>query len=87
MDQVPDNSEDLHVDSLTGTTYVKRRQANIIEVDCLVLDYDGDTTTDEIKNRFNDYEYVCYSSFRHLHDDKTHKFRVIIPFIKPIPAW
>ena len=30
---------------------------------------------------------MCYSSFRHLHDGETHKFRVIIPFTKPIPAW
>jgi hypothetical protein len=87
VDQVPEYSEDLQEDFLTGTRYVKRRQVNIIEVDCLVLDYDGDTTIDEIKDRFQDYEYVCYSSFRHLHDNKTHKFRFIIPFTKPIPAW
>ena len=87
IDQIPDYSEDLYEDFLTGARYVKRRQANIIEVDCLVLDYDGNTTIDEIKDRFQDYEYVSYSSFRHLHDNKTHKFRFIIPFTKPIPAW
>ena len=86
VDQIPDYSEDWGMDS-QGISYAKRRQANIIEVDLLVLDYDGGTTIDEIKNRFREYEYVCYSSFRRLHDGKTHKFRVIIPFTKPIPAW
>ena len=87
VEQVSDYSENVYEDFLTGSRYVKRRQANIIEVDCLVLDYDGETTIDKIKDRFQNYEYVCYSSFRHLHDDNTHKFRFIIPFSKPIPAW
>jgi len=86
VDQIPDNSEDWYMDS-RGYSYAKRRQVNIIEVDLLVLDYDGGTTIDEIKKRFQEYEYVCYSSFRHLYDGETHKFRVIIPFSKPIPAW
>jgi hypothetical protein len=85
VDQIPDYSEDWYMDS-QGFSYAKRRQVNIIEVDLLVLDYDGGTTIDEIKDRFREYEYVCYSSFRHLYDGKTHKFRVIIPFTKPIPA-
>jgi len=86
VEQIPDYSEDWGMDS-QGISYAKRRQANVIEVDLLVLDYDGGTTIDEIKDRFKEYEYVCYSSFRHLYDGKTHKFRVIIPFTKPIPAW
>jgi hypothetical protein len=86
VDQIPDASEDWYMDS-QGFSYAKRRQVNIVEVDLLVLDYDGGTTIDEIKDRLREYEYVCYSSFCHLHDDKTHKFRVIIPFTKPIPAW
>lgn len=84
--QIPDYSEDWYMDS-QGFSYAKRRQVNIIAVDLLVLDYDGGTTIDEIKKRFKEYEYLCYSSFRHLYDDKTHKFRFIIPLTKPIPAW
>jgi hypothetical protein len=87
IDQIPDGSEDWYVDPITGSIYAKRKQVNIIEVDFLVLDYDDNTTIDEIKDRFQKYEYVCYSSFRHLYDDKTHKFRIIIPLTKPIPAW
>ena len=37
--------------------------------------------------RFKEYEFVYYTSYRHLYDGETEKFRLIFPFHKPIPSW
>lgn len=87
VDQIPEHSEHLYQEVQTGATYARRRLINIESVNLLILDYDDSISIDEAKERFKEYEYVCYSSFRHLYDDKTHKFRFIIPLTKPIPAW
>ncbi len=65
---------------------MRRKQVNILENDCFVIDYDDTISIKEARERFKDYEYVLYTSHRHLHDGKTEKFRVIIPFTTPIPA-
>ena len=61
IDQIPDGSEDWYVDPITGSIYAKRRQINIIDVDLLVLDYDDNTTIDEM---------YLFSSFCH---DQSHQ--------------
>ena len=63
--QIPDYSDLWYMDPDSGETYVKRRQVNIIELDLMVLDYDGGLTIERAKERFWDYEYVCYSFFGH----------------------
>ncbi|MCP3867573.1 MAG: hypothetical protein GY703_05655, partial [Gammaproteobacteria bacterium] len=67
--------------------FAKRRQVNLIENDLLILDYDGGITLDQVKQRFQPYEYVYYTSYRHLHDGETEKFRLILPLKTPIPTW
>lgn len=62
-----------------------RRKINLIQVDALVLDYDGGVSIDEAKERFADYEYLGYTSYNHLKDGETHKFRLIFPIAVPIP--
>jgi hypothetical protein len=71
---------------LTEDQSVRRKQRNAVQVDMLIADYDGMMTLEEARDRFKKYEYVGYTSYGHLKDGKTHKFRLIFPFVKPIPA-
>jgi len=63
-----------------------RRTINIVQVDALVLDYDGEMTIEEAKQRFNEYEYFAYTSYNHLRDTGVEKFRLILPLSAPIPV-
>ena len=87
VDQIPDYTDLWYMDPCSGDSYAKRRQLNITELDLLILDYDGGLTIEQAKDRFSEYEYVCYSSFGHLEDGETHKFRIILRLATPIPAW
>lgn len=69
-----------------GQRYVKRRKSNIATVDLLVLDYDGTITIQQAQERFRQYEHVGYTSFSHMADGQSHKFRLVIRLNKPIPA-
>ena len=51
INEVPPESSDWAVDDETGASFVKRRKANIHEVDCLILDYDDGMTIDEAKEQ------------------------------------
>lgn len=69
---------------------ISRRKDNAMGVWGLVLDYDGDkdengkviknTSVAEAQTLLQDYEYVLYTSFRHLKDGVLNKFRVVLPF-------
>lgn len=87
IDEIPEYTDDWGMDNDTGEVYVKRRQINIIENHLLILDYDGGTTLNEMIDRFKEYEFIYYTSYRHLHDGKTEKFRIVFSLSKPIPAW
>ena len=83
-----------------------RSADNIKSIHALVLDYDneqvvGQTTTEEIEQRFKDYEYLLYTSISHkrkkwvegqlvdqgFYDDShVDRFRVVIPFLTPMRA-
>ena len=69
----------------TGEVVPLRRKMNQVQVDALVLDYDGGITLDEVQQRFVDYTYLGYTSYSHLKDGTTHKFRLIFPLSQPIP--
>jgi hypothetical protein len=71
---------------LTEDRSVRRKQRNAVQVDMFIADYDGAMTLDEARDRFKEYEYVGYTSYGHLKDGKIHKFRLIFPLVKPIPA-
>ncbi len=87
VSEISEYSDDWVQDAGTGNTYAKRRQINLIENDLLVLDYDGGVTLEAIKQQFQAYEYIYYTSYRHLYDEETEKFRFILPLKTPIPSW
>lgn len=69
-----------------GTQLVRRQQRNALAVELLILDYDGTLTLDEARERFRDYDYLGYTSHSHLKKPGVHKFRLIFPLVRPIPA-
>lgn len=87
LDEVIDEDRDGYVtppwDSLS---YVRRKKQNLKTVELLIIDYDGGVELDEARSMFKEYRYLGYTSFRHLYDGKTHKFRLIFPLSEPIPA-
>lgn len=87
IDEVDANSDDWGVDEWTGSYFVKRRKANVKQVELLILDYDNGLSIAEAKSRFADYEYVGYTSYNHLVKNRVEKFRLVFPLAAPIPAW
>lgn len=63
--------------------FVRRCGSNCKMIYAICLDYDGGATIDEVCASLSTYEYYMYTSFRHLFDAKTHKFRIILPLDKP----
>jgi len=73
-------------DPETGRHYVRRSAANVLAYTALLLDYDGGQTIEWAQERFRRYAVAGYTSYSHLKDGRTHKFRVCIPFHEPIPT-
>ena len=54
-------------------------------VSLLILDYDGESSIDEVLERFEGYEFVLATSYSHrFGDDPVDKFRVVFPLKKPV---
>lgn len=87
VDEVKADPSALVYDKGQGVHFVRRSKANIVEVTMLVLDYDGGLSIEEANERFRSVEYIGYTSFSHLQDKKTHKFRMVMRLAAPIPAW
>ena len=73
-------------DRRTGITYTRRLNDNVLNVQMLVLDYDGGLSLEDAKTRFKDFEYVAYTSFSHRKDGESDRFRIVLPLATPIPA-
>ena len=86
-DEVANGPIDGYWKRRSGEIVVRRKKINATQVDMLVVDYDNGMTIDEAMERFADYEYVGYTSYRHLYDAETHKFRLIFPLSTPIPSF
>lgn len=86
-DDVAKGPSDGYWKGESGEIDVRRKQINAIQVDMLIVDYDVAMTIDQAVERFAAYEYVGYTSYGHLHDGETHKFRLIFPLSTPIPAF
>jgi len=86
LSQVPNDRNYWIYDNATDLCHVRRKQINLVENHCFVVDYDDTSSIDEVRERFKEYEYILYTSYRHLYDGETEKFRVIIPFKSPIPS-
>lgn len=69
-----------------GQLHVRRSLDNIATVDVLVLDFDGTISIEEAQQRFRQYEHCGYTSYSHLADGDSHRFRIAIRLAEPIPA-
>lgn len=68
-----------------GETIVGRYAENIIEYNCLVLDYDGaGISLNQKRKDFLGFRHLGYTSHNH-HIKSVDKFRVIFPFAIPCP--
>ena len=76
----------LVTSKISGQRYVRRAQENILFVDTLILDFDGEISVDEAKERFQKYSYVGYTSHSHMKEDAAERFRLLIQLSEPIPA-
>ncbi|MDO8670545.1 MAG: AAA family ATPase [Dehalococcoidia bacterium] len=61
-----------------------RGNSGVEALTAAVGDLDGGCTYDDIEAPLADYEHVVHSTFSHTADKA--KFRVVIPFVKPVPA-
>lgn len=71
-------------ETIPGT--VGRYGENVVAMHALCVDYDGGVTIDEVRAQLKGIKHLGYTSYNHLKDGVTHKFRVIIPFTTPCPA-
>lgn len=69
--------------TLPGT--VGRYAENIIAMDALCVDYDGGASIEDVRAQLAGITHLGYTSYNHLKDGKTQKFRVVIPFSTPCP--
>jgi hypothetical protein len=79
-----------YIDGVKQTTYdiipntIRRCKANVKSISGIVLDVDDSMTIEQAEQHLQDIEYVLYTTFRHTKEQ--HKFRIVIPFSKPLLA-
>jgi len=63
---------------------IRRCKNNMVSITGIVLDFDKDQTIEQTITELEGIEYVLYTTFRHKKDE--HRFRVVIPFSRPLLA-
>jgi hypothetical protein len=63
---------------------VRRCKNNVVGLWGIILDYDGGATVEQAITQLTGLEYVLYTTFRH--SPELNKFRVVIPFSRPLLA-
>lgn len=63
---------------------VRRCKANVVELHGIVLDVDEEMSIAQVQTLLDGLEYLLYTTFRHTKE--KNKFRVIIPFSRPLAA-
>ena len=63
---------------------VRRCKNNLVSISGIVLDYDKNQTIEQTIDELEGIEYVLYTTFRHTREN--HRFRVVIPFSRPLLA-
>lgn len=63
---------------------VRRCKGNVVGITGIVLDVDEAMTIEEAMTMLEPIEYVLYTTFRHTKE--RHKFRIVIPFKRPLLA-
>lgn len=62
----------------------RRAKENVSVVTLGVGDFDHGATVADVRPRLKPYEYVVYTT--HNHTPEQPRFRVVIPFVRPVPA-
>jgi len=70
--------EDFEISDL----HQQRGKDNICSYSGVVMDFDSGITIQAIKERFDGFEYVGYTSFSHRHNH--HKFRLVFPLLHSV---
>ena len=63
---------------------IRRCKSNMVSITGIVLDFDKDQTIEQTIKELEGVEYVLYTTFRHT--IQNHRFRVVIPFSRPLLA-
>ena len=63
---------------------VRRCKGNLVSISGIVLDVDEAMTIETAMTMLEPLEYVLYTTFRHT--PEKHKFRIVIPFARPLLA-
>ena len=61
-----------------------RKASQVLEISCLVLDFDDGTTIDEARQVWQFVAHFGHTSWSHTNEQ--HKFRMVIPLKIPVPA-
>ena len=69
-----------------GEPFIRRSAENVKTVTMIPVDVDDGMTIEEAQERFDGYSYIIYTSFNHLADGVTHKFRMLFPIVKEVSA-
>jgi hypothetical protein len=69
-------------DEIPGT--VRRCKGNLVSISGIILDVDEAMTIEAAMTMLEPLEYVLYTTFRHT--PEKHKFRIVIPFARPLLA-
>lgn len=62
----------------------KRSSRNVLELSCLVLDYDDGTTPDEARAIWEQYFHIVHTSWSHT--PESARFRLVLPLARPCPV-
>lgn len=63
---------------------IRRCKNNLVSITGITLDFDKNQTIEQTMKELEGIEYVLYTTFRHTVD--SHRFRVVIPFSRPLLA-
>jgi len=76
-------TNEIHYQS-DGKPYIRRSAENVKTVTMIPVDVDDGMTIEEAVERFDGYSYIIYTSFNHLADGVTHKFRMLFPIVREL---
>jgi hypothetical protein len=68
---------------------IRRCKENLIQIWGIVLDFDSNVTILDAMDKYNEYEWVLYTTFRNLTEknekgELIQKFRMVLPFSNPL---
>jgi putative DNA primase/helicase len=63
-----------------------RKNSNVIAMTGCMADIDGGVTYPELRSKIPELFHFAYSTHSHAPSDGKHKFRIVIPFARPVTA-